>query len=812
MRSLPVFGAVIALVVALGAASPAQAADPPGPAVEAVVPDTTIAPGASVNEHVYLVNPTGWHTYVRNAVVSINTTGLDGATARLDDGIGCPGHPKQEICRVRDGHYERTWWVLHFTLQAKSEAQPGRTGTVTLRLTADGMPPTTHTTRVTIGTGADLTDTVAPSPVTGSAGDRITLPTGVRNSGPVPINGVALLLTGFYGFTQDRRYRNCRYDETAMNMYCVFDTTLLPGVEYTVNEPLTTTIAADTPSSNTVDSSRTGVFASFRWHLPADANRTLPWMDISAYQPGQEPPLSLVAKTPDAAARSAGPGTVPTFPQTDVHPDDNSHYVDLTVGGDRIWNLVGTGTTVSGAAGATVSARVGVTNAGPVTMPGGRVTRVTIPTGTTAVSVPTTCFGEIANTEEWQNQATPGAARYRCVLSGALRPGESRSWDFGLRIDQRIDDATGSVEADRELYGDSDYIHDGDDTDDRAAIVVNPTRPDAWTGGAGLTSNPTVSRHPLYSVPTVLADAGGNLVVKRQSGSDNHWESWQKMRADLTGTPVPVVNPDTRDLEIYANAGGHLVQKHWDTADLNWSSGWVDLGGDITGDPVALYNPNNGNIEVYANSGGHIVERYRKATSTTWSGWGTLGGDVDGRPMALYNENNHNIEVYANSHGNLVEKYWNAGNGRWSGWNAFGGDLTSSPVAFNNTSNHNIEIYANSHGNLVEKYWNAGNGRWSDWNTFGGQLSGEPSVLFNEANRNVEIYGNSGGRLVEKYWVAGTGRWSDWNNLDGRLGGAPVAFQDAGQGAVRIFGVTDRRLVERHWTPGNGQWSDWATP
>jgi hypothetical protein len=241
----------------------------------------------------------------------------------------------------------------------------------------------------------------------------------------------------------------------------------------------------------------------------------------------------------------------------------------------------------------------------------------------------------------------------------------------------------------------------------------------------------------------------------------------------LTAKPVVLFDPNNGNVEVFGvSTDGEPVEKYWSKASGLWSSwqflrgtGPGALSGGITGNLSVLYDPNNRNIEVFGNSGGQLVERYWSAASGLWSGWANLGGTLSSSPVAFHNPGNKNIELYVNSGGHLEEKYWSAGSGLWSGWNSLGGTLSGDPSVFYNPNNKNIELYVNSGGHLEEKYWTASNGAWIGWNSLGGTLSSDPSVFYNSGNRNVEIYASSGGQLTERYWNAANGQWSGWNIL-----------------------------------------------
>ncbi len=205
----------------------------------------------------------------------------------------------------------------------------------------------------------------------------------------------------------------------------------------------------------------------------------------------------------------------------------------------------------------------------------------------------------------------------------------------------------------------------------------------AWSGwgdfGApatgNLTGDPAVLYNPNNSNVEIYGNSGGHLVEKYWQASNGAWSGWGDFgvpaTGNLTGSPAAFYNPNNHNMELYGNSAGHLVEKYWNASNGAWS-GWGDFGapatGNLAGDPTVVYNNNNRNVEIYGNSGGHLVEKYWQASNGAWSGWGDFGGNLTGDPTVLYNPNNRNMEIYALTSGHLEEKYWNASNGQWSGW------------------------------------------------------------------------------------------------------------------------------------------------
>ena len=322
-----------------------------------------------------------------------------------------------------------------------------------------------------------------------------------------------------------------------------------------------------------------------------------------------------------------------------------------------------------------------------------------------------------------------------------------------------------------------------------------------------LTSSPVVVGQPNGQV-NIVANAGGAIVERHWSPSGG-WSNWTNLGGDITGTPAVLYNPHNGNLEVYANQGGHLVEKYGNGG--NWS-GWQDFGGSITGGVSAFYNPNNTNIEVYTNQSGHLVEKYWDAGTRGWSGWADLGGNFTGTPSVFYNPNNNNIELYVNANGHLDEKYWRASDGAWIGFFSLGGTLSTdaTPTVFYNPNNRNIELYVNANGHLEEKYWRASDGAWIGFFSLGGTLNSDPSVFYNPNNKNVELYVNANSHLDEKYWRASDGAWIDWQSLGGSFTGKPSVNFNGVYRNVEIYVNSGGSLAEKYWRASDGAWIGWV--
>jgi GH25 family lysozyme M1 (1,4-beta-N-acetylmuramidase) len=338
-------------------------------------------------------------------------------------------------------------------------------------------------------------------------------------------------------------------------------------------------------------------------------------------------------------------------------------------------------------------------------------------------------------------------------------------------------------------------VFNGTQDDLRLLAGVDPPPP--------LTSKPAAFNHASLNQTEVYANAGGSLVERiwrPGSGWQAGWSGWSNFGGNLTGAPVVFYNPRSATVEVYANSNGHLVQKYWSNGA--WS-GWSDLGGNLAGDPYVFYNPSYGGTEVYVRTTANTIAY--KYYAGGWSGWNDIGGSIAGDPTVIYNPHYGSTEIYVRSSANSVTYKYYAGG--WSGWNDLGGGATGDPVMFYNPNYGTTEVYVNAGGSIAERYYAPGSG-WSGWNDLGGTVTGNPSLYYNATYKSTEIYANTGGSLEERYYSVGGG-WGGWTNLGGALTSDPVAYRNPANGNTEIYANSSGSLVQKYWSISQVQWSAW---
>lgn len=205
--------------------------------------------------------------------------------------------------------------------------------------------------------------------------------------------------------------------------------------------------------------------------------------------------------------------------QTDTRFVNNDTTITLTVAGDQRADVAAVGATVTGAVGAIVNTTVGYTNNGPARAgdPGQQglvvVTRVTLPAGVTAVSVPKSC---VDPTDEQWHPGKPGARLYECSALGGVARGERMGFEFGLRID-RAGSQTGGVAL--QTRSGSGPIADLNPANDTAKIVINPGNGGGNGNGNGGNGGGDGGSLPITGASTgLIAGLGALLVVIGMGG------------------------------------------------------------------------------------------------------------------------------------------------------------------------------------------------------------------------------------------------------------------------------------------------------
>lgn len=122
-------------------------------------------------------------------------------------------------------------------VQAKKGAEVGRSGKLTVTVSAEGLAPLVATPKMTVAEDVDLAVTVGRTPVIGERGQPVTVPIQVTNTGAKPVAGAGVRIVGYDGLQLAGSFTNCGYDRGDQEVHCRFDEVLEPGATYLLSAP-----------------------------------------------------------------------------------------------------------------------------------------------------------------------------------------------------------------------------------------------------------------------------------------------------------------------------------------------------------------------------------------------------------------------------------------------------------------------------------------------------------------------------------------------------------------------------------------------
>ena len=203
----------------------------------------------------------------------------------------------------------------------------------------------------------------------------------MHNTTDQVVHGTALIFATDYGFASPKQFSNCFYAGDELNA-CTFDQELQPGVTYQAAVPYQMRPDTYAPSNQA---------GEFEWLTAGDYDDLIKFLGDNGYEgPGQAgsgDKLTLQALPSKSDARQAEADR--PEPREQLAGPSRS-----TVTGKQGTDLAAIGATVSGAAGDTVTANIGVRNNGPATVDRSRAGEaaamavITIPDGTKVTGAP----------------------------------------------------------------------------------------------------------------------------------------------------------------------------------------------------------------------------------------------------------------------------------------------------------------------------------------------------------------------------------------------------------------------------------------
>lgn len=362
-------------------------------------------------------------------VVRLKTVGLRGSGPR------CTGDAVRVTCEV-DGTYD-SWADLDrvYPKPAKG-AEPGDTGVVRFTYTTEDGKKLTARTKVVVGEPVVEVRAIKPFKDV-RPGSRITAPVVVRNTGEVPVEGLGLKLSdGNLDFTQ--RYSNCRYPEPQGGHVAICR---LPDLRI---EPGETVVLRPALRLRAPETTMYGSFGQDAWALDMGPGQYRVAPDGG--DPGDGPALEAERTDGTDAKGTFVKGRAETDVTLDSHADYQISDVDL-----------------KGEPGTEREVRLTVRNNGPGNP--GRAAELVFspPFGVTVLKQPMEAIDE----DVYEPYCEGNGFAYTCDV-GALEPGDSRTFEFTLRLGEP-GEGTATIENEK----DSDR-RDPNPANDEAVIRVRP--------------------------------------------------------------------------------------------------------------------------------------------------------------------------------------------------------------------------------------------------------------------------------------------------------------------------------------------------
>ncbi|MEU6354993.1 hypothetical protein ABZ896_37735 [Streptomyces sp. NPDC047072] len=323
---------------------------------------------------------------------------------------------------------------VQLTIRAAAGAAVGAQGAIEYSATATGGPDGTLTapqgeaeTFVTVGSRPDLGVAAHDDVSDVAPGTVLDVPFTVTNTGNETAHGYTVKMWATYGLDVLSRYPQCTYDgpgddsayPSMTYVSCSFDTEIAPGASVELPEPLRVAVTDH------------ALYDRFDYEV----------------EPGGD--------------------------ATDLDTSDNGR--SFHVNADNTADFAVHGTSVSGAAGDTVTAGFRFVNRGPAWVgdvgAGDPVAVLDyyLPPGTTATSVPSTCH--------WAGTSgtDPAVAHYACTLPHWANPKLKVDFPFQLRIDTVVPDATGHVTVRPYSGSATSFPFDPRQKNNSTTVTVNPS-------------------------------------------------------------------------------------------------------------------------------------------------------------------------------------------------------------------------------------------------------------------------------------------------------------------------------------------------
>jgi hypothetical protein len=475
----------VAAAAATGAmATPANAAEPGY--LDIAVPDVTIggegAPGKAVPIFVQNSGATG-------AKATFSFAELAGVAEAEVHSDFCEAAGEQVTCEFPDAGTDEQYEIyLPLVLRPADGVKAGATGTVRWRTEADNDIDRDGFTPVSVVDGVDLVVTTGGETIKDvKPGEAASVPIAFANAGNVTTPRVRLFVFASPGI---------RLGEDDDCEYVAGDDPLdYSAAQCDIDMPLAPDQGLEGDFKVVPDDTALAGEVIYTVEPLDEETAALPLAKGEKLRAGSGRALTLQAK----------PATK-TLAAVEIDDSDNLGYASVEV--DNSADLSASGATLHGAAGETVSAKIGLTNLGPATVQNqtgeGAVSFVfTVPPGTSVVDVPEPCVTASDSSK------TPGADAYLCLSDAVFAKGDKVTPTFKLKITEVVEGAEGTVQA---VYrdGNPNLRYDKNLANNTATVVVNPAA-DGETGG-------TSGELPVTGVK-VGAIAGGGIALLALGGT-----------------------------------------------------------------------------------------------------------------------------------------------------------------------------------------------------------------------------------------------------------------------------------------------------
>lgn len=386
-----------------------------------------------------------WPVHSGEYTVTVDATSLAGVAAvdfsQLGRGQGCSVDGLVATCSQYEIYAGQDYNDLGgIRLDVTDESAAGDLGTIEVTAAGEGLSFTGHTVDVRVG-GPELLMKQLTEPEGFQAGDTFPAPLGFRNVGGLGGEGVVLQIWGSRGLSFPGTFGNCWYDPRdpddvrgTSTALCVFDSEFAGEAAYGLSTPFPV---------------RTAGFAlddalSYRFSAMS-AGQARELLAEGDYQAGEGPALELVRVA-------------------DTEPAEYARYAEMDLPKANTFDLDLTGERLRARKGSTVSVDIGFANHGPAWLAllrsGGEPITfwVDLPPGTTATAVPEGCRAG------WEGSE----GDYVCFIDTPILEDASRTFTFGLRVDEVIKNATG-----RAFFAYT-MPNEGNPANDSGSIVLNP--------------------------------------------------------------------------------------------------------------------------------------------------------------------------------------------------------------------------------------------------------------------------------------------------------------------------------------------------